>query len=102
MREPMKEEHDPKVCARTLTGNPVDSLTAAANELTCARLAVNDWHACATMDELSRWRAAQMRLIVAAKASVYPEVEALRADVARLTAERDRLQLAAMCARDNA
>jgi hypothetical protein len=58
-------------------------ITDAVNfqqELTTARLAVNDWHACSTNEELARWRAAQARLIIAAKASVYPEFEALRAE----------------------
>jgi hypothetical protein len=40
----------------------------AREELTNARLAVNDWHACATQDELNRWRQVQLRLIDAAKA----------------------------------
>lgn len=47
--------------------------------LTTARLRVNDWHACASAEELARWRADQANLIIAAKASVYPEVEALAA-----------------------
>jgi hypothetical protein len=37
-------------------------------ELTDARLAVNDWHACASPEELARWREAQQRLIDAARA----------------------------------
>ena len=42
-------------------------------ELTNARLALNDWHACATNEELERWRAAQSRLIDAAKAVSFNE-----------------------------
>ncbi len=38
-------------------------------ELTVARLAVNDWHACSTQEELERWRFAQQRLIRAARAA---------------------------------
>lgn len=38
------------------------------SELTVARLAVNDWHGCASQDELDRWRKAQHRFIDAAKA----------------------------------
>ncbi len=43
-------------------------LAKLAGEVTAARLAVNDWHACATQDELDHWRAAQQRLIEAATA----------------------------------
>jgi hypothetical protein len=41
---------------------------ALLGELACARLAVSDWHACSTPEELERWRAAIQRLIDAAKA----------------------------------
>ncbi len=46
--------------------NPIAARLAA--ELAAARLAVNDWHACATNEELDRWRRAQARLIDAAQA----------------------------------
>lgn len=41
-----------------------------STELTNARLAVNDWYACSTQEELEKWRAAQQRLIRAAQADV--------------------------------
>ncbi len=43
---------------------PQELTTALVN----ARLEVNDWHTCATPEELGRWREAQQRLIDAAEA----------------------------------
>lgn len=40
--------------------------SALRQTLVNARLAVNDWHACASQEELQRWREAQRRLIDAA------------------------------------
>lgn len=48
--------------------------TDLESALTNARLAVNDWHNCSTQDELNRWRAAQQRLIEAAKACGRAEI----------------------------
>lgn len=61
--------------------------TAESADVTAARLAVNDWHVCSTHDELNRWRAAQARLIIAAKASVAPELEAMRAELDAIKAQ---------------
>ena len=53
-----------------LSSPPPDQAPAPETgvELTNARLAVNDWHACQTPEELERWRQAQNRLIDAARA----------------------------------
>lgn len=53
-----------------------DPVAPLREELALARLCVNDWHACATAEELNRWRLAQQRLIDAAKAIGRAEAEA--------------------------
>jgi hypothetical protein len=78
---------------------------AARIELTNARLALNDWHDCASAEELNRWRAVQMRLITAAQASVSQEMEALEvklreAEAARLALQRQIRELRAEMLRD--
>lgn len=47
---------------------PATPVKEARAQLTNARLRVNDFHACATAEELDRWRTAQESLIDAAKA----------------------------------
>jgi FAD/FMN-containing dehydrogenase len=60
---------------------------AARLELTNARLVVNDWHVCASAEELDRWRAAQSRLIAAARAVEDVEQTVVRiGDVIRFSA----------------
>jgi hypothetical protein len=45
-------------------------------KLTNARLVVNDWHSCASEEELVRWRLAQSQLIEAARILERAEIEA--------------------------
>jgi hypothetical protein len=71
-----------------------DALTMASDvSVTNARLALNDWHQCSTPEELARWRAAQARLIIAAKASVKPEVDALMAERDTLKAQLEDVRV---------
>ncbi len=46
---------------------PKDELKLATSRLTNRRLAVNDWVACSTQEQLQKWRQAQQALIEAAK-----------------------------------